>query len=87
MNKAYAGLLLLGSILASVIGVAAFIFLFARDFNVFTLILSPVIIACYQIPAVVLFWLYRRMRLRGEEEERMENSPHTPTQESDIPDS
>ena len=68
MNKAYAGFLLLGSILAFVIGIAAFIFLFARDFNVFTLILSPVILACYQIPAVVLFWLYKRMRRRGEDD-------------------
>jgi uncharacterized membrane protein len=73
MNKAYTGLLLLGSILASVIGVAAFIFLFARDFNVFTLILSPVILACYQIPAVVLFWLYRRMRRRGEDDNDSED--------------
>jgi Na+/H+ antiporter NhaD/arsenite permease-like protein len=85
MNKAYAGLLLLGSILASVIGVAAFIFLFARDFNVFTLILSPVIIACYQIPAVVLFWLYRRKRRQAEDEEPAEDSPHPPAQESDTP--
>jgi Na+/H+ antiporter NhaD/arsenite permease-like protein len=62
MKRTYAGLLLIGSILAAVVGVATFIFLFARDFNVYTLILSPVILACYQIPAVVLYWLYKRAR-------------------------
>lgn len=86
MYKAYAWLLLVGSILAFVIGIAAFVFLFARDFNVFTLILSPVILACYQIPAVVLFWLYRRLRQRGEDEERTEDPPEILTQESDLPD-
>ena len=29
--------------------------------------------ACYQIPAVVLFWLYRRMRQRGEDEDDTED--------------
>jgi Na+/H+ antiporter NhaD/arsenite permease-like protein len=62
MKKTYAGLLLIGAILAALVGVAAFIFLFARDFNVYILILSPVILACYQIPAVVLYWLYKRAR-------------------------
>ena len=62
MKKTYAGLLLIGSILAAAVGVAAFVFLFARDFTVYTLILSPVILACYQIPAVVLYWLYKRKR-------------------------
>ena len=30
--------------------------------NVFTLIVSPIIIACYQAPAAVLFGLYRKLK-------------------------
>ena len=62
MPKTYAGLLLIGSILAAIGGVAAFIFLFFRDFNVYILILAPVILACYEIPAAVLYWMYKRAR-------------------------
>jgi hypothetical protein len=62
VQKTQAGLLLIGSILAAIVGVAAFIFLFVRDFNVYILILSPVILACYEIPATVLYWLYKRAR-------------------------
>lgn len=69
MQKTYAGLLLMGSILAAFGGVAAFIFLFFRDLNVYILILSPVILACYQIPAVVLYWLYKRTRQPEQEPE------------------
>ncbi|MGB2906309.1 MAG: hypothetical protein WBB73_04370 [Candidatus Aminicenantaceae bacterium] len=69
MQKTYAGLLLLGSILAALGGVAAFIFLFVRDLNVYILILSPVILACYQIPAVALYWLYKRTKQPEQEPE------------------
>lgn len=63
MQKTYVrGLLLIGSILAAIGGVAAFVFLFVRDFNIYILILSPVILACYEIPATVLYWLYKRAR-------------------------
>lgn len=62
MKKIYTDLLLIGSILASIGGVAAFILLFARDFNIFILILAPVILACYQFPAVGLYWLYKKYR-------------------------
>jgi len=55
-------LLLIGSILASLGGFAGFIFLFIPDFDIFRLILAPVIIACYQIPAVVLFRLYKKKK-------------------------
>ncbi len=73
MAKTTTGLLLVGSILASIGGVAAFLFLFLRDFNVFTLIVAPVILACYQAPAALLFWLYRRRRQR----ERMSEEDDT----------
>jgi hypothetical protein len=52
--------LLAASILLSVGGFGGFVYLFARDFNVFWLILAPIIIALYQIPAVFVFWLYRK---------------------------
>ncbi len=69
MPKTYAGLLLVGSILAAFGGVAAFIFLFVRDFNVYILILSPVILACYEIPAAMLYRLYKRTKLQGQKPE------------------
>ncbi len=62
MKKVYIDLLLILSILASIGGIAAFLFLYLPDFNVFTLIVSPVIIACYQAPAVVIFGLYRKLK-------------------------
>jgi len=58
--KATAGSLLVASILLSLAGLGGFVALFARDFNVYWLILSPVIIALYQLPAVYVFWLYKK---------------------------
>jgi arsenate reductase len=74
MQKTCAGLLLIGSILAAFGGVAAFIFLFVRDINVYILILSPVILACYQIPAAVLYGLYKRARQSEQEPEETDGS-------------
>jgi hypothetical protein len=62
MEKSATYLLLLGSILAAAAGIAAFIYLFVRDINVFILILSPVILACYMIPAGLLFGMYKRRK-------------------------
>jgi membrane protein implicated in regulation of membrane protease activity len=62
MKKSYSFLMLGGSFLASVVGIAAFIYLFVLDFNIYWLILAPVILAVYQIPAVVIFWLWKRRR-------------------------
>ncbi|HYA48578.1 MAG TPA: hypothetical protein VEG35_02660 [Burkholderiales bacterium] len=58
--------LLVLSILLAVAGVAGFVFLFLRDFNVFWLILAPIVLALYQVPAVFVFWLWKRRR-RGRE--------------------
>jgi arsenate reductase len=74
MQKTWAGLLLIGSILAAFGGVAAFIFLFVRDINVYILILSPVILACYQIPAAILYGLYKRARQSEQEPEDTDGS-------------
>jgi len=54
--------MLIAAIVLSLLGIAAFVFLFARDFNVYWLILSPVIFAVYQFPAVLAFWFYKKRR-------------------------
>ncbi len=46
--------------LASLGGLAAFVFLFILDFNIYWLILSPIIFGLYQAPAVYLFWLWKK---------------------------
>lgn len=65
-DKIQSFLLLAASILASLAGVAAFIFLFIPDFNVYWLILSPIIIALYQTPAVFLYSLWKKRKRRKE---------------------
>ncbi len=50
------------AIVLSLLGIAGFIFLFVRDFNIYWLILSPVIFVIYQFPAFVIFWLYKKKR-------------------------
>lgn len=53
-------LLLPASILASLAGFAAFILLIIPDFNIYLLIVSPIILAFYQAPAVYLYWLWKK---------------------------
>ena len=53
-------LLLPASILASLSGFAAFIILIIPDFNIYWLIVSPIILAFYQAPAVYLYWLWKK---------------------------
>ncbi|MBD3413135.1 MAG: hypothetical protein GF421_01735 [Candidatus Aminicenantes bacterium] len=60
MNKFTVHLLLIGSVIAAVGGVVGFIILFLPDFNIYWLILSPIIIAFYEAPAVLLYWLYKK---------------------------
>lgn len=62
MKEIFSHLLLAASILASLAGVAAFVFLFAPDFNIYWLILSPIIIALYQTPAVFLYRLWKKRK-------------------------
>ena len=50
------------AIVAFVGGLAAFFFLFILDFTIYWLILAPVILAIYQIPAAYFFWLYKRTK-------------------------
>lgn len=60
-----ASLLLPASILASLGGIAAFLFLFLPVFNMYWLILSPIILTLYQTPAVLLFHLYKKKNPRS----------------------
>ena len=50
------------AIVAMVGGLAAFFFLFILDITIYWLILAPVIMAIYQIPAAYFFWLYKRTK-------------------------
>lgn len=60
----------------SLAGLAAFLFLFIRDFSIYWLILSPVILAIYQFPAYLVFRVYRKRRpIEGRREQTGENDP------------
>jgi hypothetical protein len=74
VKKIYLNFLLFASILASIGGIALFIILFIPDFNIYWLIISPIIIALYQAPAAYLFYLYRKTkeRIKAEESEASE---------------
>lgn len=69
--------LLVLSILASLGGIVGFILLFRRNFNVYGVVVAPVILAFYQLPAAWFFKLHKKAarRLRGGEdgEAEMEN--------------
>ena len=69
MKKITLYLLLFSSILASIGGIGLFIILFVPDFNIYWLIISPIIIALYQAPAAYLFYLYRKTKQRMHDEE------------------
>ena len=58
------------AIVAMVGGLAAFFFLFILDFTIYWLILAPVIMAIYQIPAAYFFWLYKRTKRARIESEK-----------------
>ena len=62
IKKIYSNILLIASILASLAGFLFFGVLFLPDFNIFWLILSPIIIAFYQVPAVYIFWLWKKKK-------------------------
>jgi predicted membrane protein len=64
MNKLLSSLWLASSILLSLGGIAAFIYLFVLDFNIYWLILSPVILAVYQIPAAYVLWLWKKRKAK-----------------------
>jgi len=60
--KTGAATYLAASIFLGLAGLVAFVWIATRDFNIYWLILSPVIITLYQLPAVFVFRLYRKKR-------------------------
>ena len=54
----------------------AFFLLFIPDFNVYWLIISPIILALYQAPAVLLYYFYkkRKRKTEGDDSEERTNS-------------
>ncbi len=55
-----AGTYLVAAVVLALAGIGAFVWLSVLNFTVYWLILSPVIIAVYELPAFYAFWLYRR---------------------------
>jgi hypothetical protein len=68
------GIWLVMSIVAFLGGMTAFIVLFVLDFNIYWLILAPVILAIYQSPAAYFFWLYKKTR-QAESESGKKSAP------------
>ena len=67
--KTGAGAYLIASIVLGLAGIGGFVWIFARNFNIYWLILSPVIITLYELPAVYAFRLYRKSRTAAEQRE------------------
>jgi Na+/proline symporter len=65
MRRLGSRLLLSGAVLFALAGLAAFVLLFVRKMNIYWFILSPLILAIYQMPSVVLFWLWKRGKKRA----------------------
>jgi hypothetical protein len=53
------------AVVLALAGVAGFYALFLRRLTVYWLILAPVILALYEVPAVFVFWLFKRRRGAG----------------------
>jgi hypothetical protein len=60
--KTGAATYLVTSIVLGLAGLVGFIWIATRDFSIYWLILSPVIITLYELPAVYVFRLYRKKR-------------------------
>jgi hypothetical protein len=73
MKKVVSILWLAGAIILSLGGAAGFIILFAPGMNVFWIILSPIIIAVYQIPAVVVYSLWKKRYKKNTETPSSQN--------------
>ena len=65
--KTGAGAYIIASIVLGLAGIGGFVWIFARNFNIYWLILSPVIITLYELPAVDVFRLYRKSRSAAEQ--------------------
>ena len=58
----YAPLWITGCIVFSIGGFVAFFLLFIPDFNMYWLIIAPVILVMYQAPAVLLYYFYKKRK-------------------------
>jgi membrane protein YdbS with pleckstrin-like domain len=67
MTKTVSVLWRVAAVLLSLAGVAGFIVFFVPGMNIYWFILSPMIIAVYEIPAVVVYYLWKKRRARDEE--------------------
>jgi len=76
--KIGATLYLAAAVVLGLAGIGGFVFLFAGNFNIYWLILSPVIITLYELPAVYAFRLYRKRRAAGAELGEAEEQAHGP---------
>ena len=65
-----AGAYLVAAVVLALAGIGAFVWLSIRDFNIYWLIISPVIIAVYELPAFYAFWLYRKKRRASASKDR-----------------
>ena len=81
MSKIISVLWLAGAVILSLAGVAAFIFLFVPNMNIFYLILSPVILAVYQFPAVLIFRLWKGWKRRQNPEPPAPDGGQNPSPE------
>ncbi len=75
-KKLYAPLWITGSIVFSIGGFVAFFLLFIPDFNMYILIISPVILTLYQAPAVLIIYLYRKRKKEIEGDKSSKGSTH-----------
>jgi len=66
MKKAADILMPAAAVILSFGGIALYLALFLPEFNIYDLILAPVILALYQAPAAWVFWLWRRRRRKNE---------------------
>ena len=64
MRKSFSLLVICAAVGLSAAGVAGFALLFIPRMNVYWIILGPVIFAVYQIPAVVVYALWKRKRAK-----------------------
>lgn len=80
MSKPKTGttLYLAAAVVLGLAGIGGFVFLFARNFNIYWLILSPVIITLYELPAVYAFRLYRKRRSAAEQPGEAEEQAQGP---------
>jgi hypothetical protein len=61
---------LIASMLSFLIGLAAFVYLFILDINIYYFILAPVILALYLSPSAFLFGQWRKAKRKIEDKKK-----------------